>query len=94
MEDPMGWKKAQMGPVVHLRCLKMGRVEIKAGGLQKGTSGTTQSVAKVGIYATDTYGVPTRCQAQSQVWGPEIARILLLQASSLQLMLPRLRYGI
>lgn len=71
LEDQMGWKRAQRRLIVLLRCLlRRGRVEIKAGELQKGiSSGMTHSAAYVGIYTTNTYGVPTRWLAQSQVWG-------------------------
>lgn len=47
LEDQMGWERAQRRLIVLLRCLlRRGRVEIKAGELQKGiSSGMTCSLA-------------------------------------------------
>lgn len=49
LEDQMGWERAQRRLIVLLRCLlRRGRVEIKAGELQKGiSSGMTCSLAQL-----------------------------------------------
>lgn len=86
LEDQMGWKRAQRRLIVLLRCLlRRGRVEIKAGELQKGiSSGMTCSLAQLLMW-TSTQQIHMEYlggwhRAKSWGEGSEIATVVFIQA--------------